>query len=317
MQLSVVTTLYKSSRFIPEFHSRMTAVAASLFRDFEIIYVDDGSPDDSLGVVKGIQSQDRRVKIIELSRNFGHHQAIWTGLQHARGDLVFLIDSDLEEAPELLKDFFHELSLSGPEVVYGVAQERKGSAVKKWGGLIFYKFFNCLADVQIPQNLLTVRLMTRNYLDSLLSHQETSFAMSGLWARTGFRQLPMVVEKGSRDQPSYNLFGRLKMLVDTLTAFSSKPLILGFYLGLLFLCLAFGGVVKLAMDRLFFTTPPEGWTSLVISIWGIGGLVLFCQGLQGIYLAKIFQETKRRPIAFIRKIHETNGESGHDIQNVA
>ena len=317
MQLSIVTTLYKSSAFIREFHSRIIEVASSLFQEFEVVFVDDGSPDDSLLVAKEIQLHDSRVRIIELSRNFGHHQAIWTGLQHAQGKLVFLIDSDLEEAPELLRDFFQELSNKQADVVYGVAKQRNGSFFKKWGGQLFYNFFNCLADIKIPQNLLTVRLMTRDYLKALMSHKETSFAMSGLWARTGFLQYPLVVDKGARDQPSYNLFGRIRMLVDTITAFSSKPLVLGFYLGGMFLLLAIAGTIKLVINRFVYTSPPEGWTFLAVSVWGIGGLVLFCQGVQGIYLAKIFQETKQRPITFIKKIHTVSGETDHDIQNVA
>jgi len=317
MQLSIVTTLYKSSAFIREFHSRITEVASSLFQEFEVVFVDDGSPDDSLLVAKEIQLHDSRVRIIELSRNFGHHQAIWTGLQHAQGKLVFLIDSDLEEAPELLRDFFQELSNKEADVVYGVAKQRNGSFFKKWGGILFYKIFNVLADVQIPQNLLTIRLMTRPYLNALLSHKENSFAISGLWARTGFKQNAFLMEKGARDLPSYSFFKRLKMVVNTITAFSSKPLIMGFYFGVIFLLLSIIGVCKLVVERLFYSSPPEGWTFLAVSVWGIGGLVLFCQGVQGIYLAKIFMETKRRPIAFIRKIHGIDSRSDRDIQNVA
>lgn len=317
MQLSIVTTLYKSQEFVKEFHNRICNSAEQITEDFEIIYVDDGSPDNSLELAATIQRENKKVKVIELSKNFGHHQAIWTGLLHAKGDIVFLIDIDLEEKPEWLPLFYNELTDKKSDVVYGVTKKRKGNWIKKWGGAVFYKGFNLLADIEIPENLLTVRLMNRNYLNALLSHPESTFALSGLWARTGFKQSPIELHKDSRKQSSYNLIRRIGMLVDTLTAFSSKPLVISFYLGLMVSLISIMGAGKIIIDRIFYSNPPEGWTSLTVSIWGIGGLILLCQGIQGIYLSKIFLETKRRPISIIRKIHEVKVPNLDNVQSAA
>ena len=317
MQLSIVTTLYKSQVFIHEFQNRICASANLITDDYEIIYVNDGSPDDSLKVAIEIQKIENRTKVIELSKNFGHHPAIWTGLKHAKGDLVFLIDSDLEESPELLNIFYSEIKKNNHDVVYGVAKERTGSWVKKIGGKLFYKGFNLLADTPIPENLCTVRLMSRNYLNALLTHTESTFALSGLWARTGFDQAPIVLDKGVRKTTSYNLIKRVSMLVHTLTAFSGKPLVVGFYLGIMIFLVAVIGALKIIVDRIFYSTPPEGWTSIVVSIWAIGGLILFCQGIQGIYLSKIFLEAKRRPVSIIKNIHESRGNHADKIRPAA
>lgn len=317
MQLSIVTTLFKSEAFIREFHQRICASANLITNDYEVIYVDDGSPDDSLKIAIDVQKKDRRTKVIELSKNFGHHPAIWTGLNYAKGELVFLIDSDLEEKPELLLMFYSEIKKNSHDVVYGVAKDRTGSWVKRVGGSLFYKGFNILADIPIPKNLLTVRLMNRNYLDALLTHSESTFALSGLWARTGFDQAPLMVDKGFRKVTSYNLIRRVSMLVHTLTSFSGKPLVLSFYLGIIIFLLSVIGALKIVVDRVFYSSPPEGWTSIAVSIWAIGGLILLCQGIQGIYLSKIFLEAKRRPVSIIKKIHETRENYADKIQPAA
>lgn len=317
MQLSIVTTLFKSQGFIYEFHQRICASANLITNDYEVIYVDDGSPDDSLKVAIEIQKKDCRTKVIELSKNFGHHPAIWTGLNLAKGDLIFLIDSDLEENPELLQSFYSKLKENSHDVVYGIAKERTGSWIKRIGGSLFYKGFNILADIPIPENLLTVRLMNRNYLDSLLTHTESTFALSGLWARTGFDQAPILVDKGFRKVTSYNLIRRVSMLVHTLTAFSGKPLVASFYLGIIVFLLSVIGALKIIVDRVFYSAPPEGWASIAVSIWAIGGLILLGQGIQGIYLSKIFLETKRRPVSIIKKIHETRESHADKIKPAA
>ena len=144
MKLSIVTTLYKSSEYVEEFYKRITKEAKKITDDYEIIFVDDGSPDDSLKKCVSLHKQDQKIKVIELSRNFGHHKAIMTGLSYAKGDFVFLIDSDLEEDPEFLEIFWEELQ-SGEDldVVYGLQKSRKGGWFEKFSGGLFYKVFNC------------------------------------------------------------------------------------------------------------------------------------------------------------------------------
>lgn len=159
MRLSIVTTLYKSSQYVDAFYKRISKEAKKVTEDYEIIFVDDGSPDDSLKKCVFLYEKDKKVKVIELSRNFGHHKAIMTGLSYAKGDFVFLIDSDLEEEPELLGKFWKELqSEEDLDVVYGVQEARKGNWFEQWSGDLFYKAFNTISHVNVPKNLITCRL---------------------------------------------------------------------------------------------------------------------------------------------------------------
>src|SRR2546422_9176768 len=156
MELSIVTTLYCSAPHVEEFSRRVCVAAEKITRDFEVILVNDGSPDRSLDVALSLALRDARVKVIDLSRNFGHHKAMMTGLAHARGELVFKIDCDLEEDPELLLDFHSAIKSSGADTVYGVQATRKGRWWERLSGLLFWKFFNILSSVQVPMNPLTV-----------------------------------------------------------------------------------------------------------------------------------------------------------------
>ena len=164
--LSIITTVYKSERYVHEFYERSRKVLQRLgISQYEFIFVDDGSPDNSLDEALKLHDQDRRVSVIQLSRNFGHHKAIMTGLAHAAGDFVFLIDVDLEEDPELLERMWAETQKDKSiDVVYGVQETRKGKFFERWSGLLFYWAFNWLADgTKVEKNFCTIRLMKRNY----------------------------------------------------------------------------------------------------------------------------------------------------------
>src|SRR4051812_40198993 len=217
MRLSIVTTLYRSEMSLREFHQRISVAAAPL-GDYEIVYVNDGSPDDSLRVVLELFHEDRHVRVIDLSRNFGHHKAMMTGLAHARGDLVFLIDSDLEEDPELLSTFADALRQSAADVVYGVQQRRRGDVFERWSGWLFFKIFNALSDHRIPANVLTVRLMTKRYVSALLAHRERETTIAGLWAITGYRQVAHPVVKHVKSPTTYSLVHRIDVLVNAITS---------------------------------------------------------------------------------------------------
>src|SRR5690606_17673266 len=162
MKLSIVATLYRSSSFIDEFYARCVTAAESLYGDdFEIILVNDGSPDDSLARAVALHERDRRVKVIDLSRNFGHHKAMMAGLAYSSGDFVFLLDSDLEEQPEWLANFYDELTrtdgIEAMDVVFGVQRKRKGNWFERVSGSVFFKVFNYLSEAEIPKNLVTAR----------------------------------------------------------------------------------------------------------------------------------------------------------------
>ena len=304
MNLSIVTTLYQSSAYLGEFYRRVCAAAEKITDDFEIILVNDGSPDNSLEVALSIYQGDNRVRVIDLSRNFGHHKAMMTGLAHARGDLVFLLDSDLEEEPELLGRFFEELKTTGADVVFGVQQRRKGGLFERVSGAIFFTLFNALSTHPIPGNVITARLMTSKYVSALVQHQERETLIGGLWALTGFKQMSVPVKKSHNSTSTYNLRRKVGHLVNAITSFSGKPLVLIFYLGCLILLISGIAALDLIIRKLIFGTLLQGWASLIVSIWLLGGMTIFCLGVIGIYLSKIFIEVKQRPYTIVRDAYE-------------
>lgn len=305
MQLSIVTTLYKSSPYVNEFYSRMSIEAQKITDDYEIIFVDDGSPDDSLEKAVSLYEKDNKVKVIELSRNFGHHKAIMTGLSHTMGEFVFLIDSDLEEEPELLRIFWNELHKEKDlDVVYGVQESRKGGWFERWSGRLFWKLINFMSPITIPSNIITARLMTSKYNQSLIAYKENEIFLGGLFAHTGYKQKAVEVKKGSQSPSTYTLTRKLLLLVNAVTSFSSKPLIYIFYIGLITTFFSTIFILKLVIDKLFFGLTFEGWTSLIVSVWFFGGLIILLLGIIGIYLSKIFIEVKQRPYTIVKNFHE-------------
>lgn len=309
MKLSIVSTLYQSAPYISEFHARSTEAAQALARDaYEIILVNDGSPDDSLQIAAVLAQSDPHVTVVDLSRNFGHHKAIMTGLDHARGDLVFLIDSDLEEDPAWVQMFHEDMQSGGHDVVYGVQEQRKGGWFERVSGAVFYRFFNTLSGVELPRNLITARLMRRSYVQALLMHREREIMIAGLWQITGFDQKARTVRKLTRSETTYTLRRKLMTTVDALTSFSNAPLILIFNIGVTIVAFASIYIAYLVFNWAFLARPLDGWTSIMGSIWLLGGLIISFIGIIGLYLSKIFVETKQRPYTIVRKIYRQDDE---------
>jgi putative glycosyltransferase len=308
MDISVVSTLYRTAEHLEEFHRRLKVAVETITRSYEILLVNDGSPDNSLDVALALHARDPRVRVVDLSRNFGHHKAMMTGLSLARGRRVFLIDSDLEEAPELLGEFHRSLQEEGADVVYGVQEARKGGSFERVTGALFFRIFNLLSSTPLSPNLTTVRLMTRRYVDSLVAHREREMIIAGLWAITGFKQVPKTVQKGSRRSSSYRLAYKIDHLVNSVTAFSDRPLIFIFYLGLAISTLASVAAGYLVTRRLFFGVLLAGWPSLIVSIWLLGGMTVLSLGIIGMYVSKIFIETKQRPYTIVRQSYDRTGE---------
>ncbi len=304
MKLSIVTTLYQSAAYVLEFHQRISAAAKKITTDYEIIFVNDGSKDNSFEIAKTIHVSDIHVNVIDLSRNFGHHIAIMTGLAHASGDYVFLIDCDLEEEPELLTIFWKEMiARQGADVVYGVQQKRQGNFIEKFAGKYFYKIINYLSDIKIDENVMVVRLMTRLYVKNLLKYTERELVFVGIAALTGFKQISVLVVKKDNGSTTYNFEKKLNLAINFITSLSSKPLVFIFNLGLLITLISLIGTSFLLLRRIFFGLMAPGWASIMLSIWLLGGVIIFCLGIIGMYISKIFIEVKQRPYSLIKEIH--------------
>lgn len=303
MRLSIVTTMYMSEPYVLEFYRRARAAADKITPDVEIIFVDDGSPDAALQQAVSLLDSDPCVRVIQLSRNFGHHKAMMTGLAHATGDLVFLIDSDLEEDPALLEPFYEKLISTGADVVFGCHARRPGGWLRNFGPKIHYRASALLCDPPLHENTLTVRLMTADYVRSLVQHQERELSIAGLWQITGFYQVPMSVNKAWKGTTTYTFRRKVATLVDNVTSFSNKPLVFIFYLGAAIFIISSSAAGYLIIDRIFFRALQAGWASVIVSIWMLGGVTIFCIGLVGIYVSKVFIETKQRPYTIIRRIY--------------
>lgn len=304
MKLSIVTTMYYSAPYIEEFHRRITETAEKITDDYEIIFVNDGSPDNSLEAALRIYEKDKKVKIIDLSRNFGHHKAMMRGLAHARGEKIFLIDCDLEESPEWMISFSKQMDKDNCDVVYGVQERRKGGVFERLSGAFAYLVFNIICDINTDKNIVTARMMTKRYVDALMCYNESESVFTGLCSLAGFEQHPQIVKKNATSPTTYTITRKIALVVDMITSFSTAPLRAIFYTGVTIFTIATIYAGYLFINRVFFAKPLDGWTSIMVSIWLLGGLIVSFIGIIGIYLCRIFIETKRRPNTITRKVYE-------------
>lgn len=302
--VSVVTTLYRSSGHLAEFFQRMRAAVDLVTTDAEFIFVNDGSPDDSLQVILELAKTDARVVVVDLSRNFGHHPAILTGLEISRGDLIFTIDCDLEEPPELFGEFHQRYGEHNVDVVYGYQTQRKGKRFERLTGSIFWKLINLDNPyVKIPENPLTIHLMSRRYIEAILSHPERVVFLAGIYALAGFAKLPFAVQKSSKGSSVYTVRRKLTLFMSAITSFTIWPLIYTFYFGILISTLAALTGLGIVGLKLYSHDLSVGWPSLLASVWFLGGCNIFSIGLIGIYLSQVFAEVKSRPVAIVRDVY--------------
>lgn len=301
-EISIVTTVYKSEGFLEEFYQRsMESIKNCGFSSHEFIFVIDGITDNSISVLQELKLQDPQIRIVQLSRNFGHHKAMMTGINCAKGNLVFAIDCDLEEKPELISEFYAKYQDVDADVVFGVQDVRKGKFFEKFTGKIFYWLFNKLADTPIEPNILMARLMSRKYVDQLGKYTERSLFLGGVFALVGFNQISITVEKGSRGASNYSIKKRAMLMVDAITSSTHRLLVYVFYLGIFMSSLSFVISLFYLIKAAFITDYLGGWPSLILSIWFLSGIIILCLGIVGMYISKMFEEVKQRPLAVIQQ----------------
>jgi putative glycosyltransferase len=244
--------------------------------------------------------------VIDLSRNFGQHKAMMTGMDHARGEYVFLIEIDLEEQPEWVVGF-HEILIKEQDVdvVYGVQGKRKGGFFERLWGSLFYKAFNLLAQFKMPKNHVTARLMTRRYVDALLMHRDRILFLGGVYEQVGFRQIPHLVEKLSHSKTTYTAGKKLLLAVNSMVSFSTAPLFAMFWFGLAVFFFSMA-IFAWVLYRWWAESITPGWTSVFASIWLVGGILMLSLGVIGIYLKKVIEEVKEQPYTIIRKVYRNS-----------
>lgn len=303
--LSIVTTMYRSRRFLDQFLSEcQQAAAESGCGSFEIVLVNDGSPDDCVTYAIGRMKDIPQLVIVDLSRNFGHHYAMQAGLRHARGELIMLIDCDLEVSPLILREFKTKLQASGCDMVYGFQEMRKGGLFERASGGFFYKAFNLLSDIQIPENIATERLMTRRYVQALLQLGDHNLFMGGMMSWTGFEQIGLPVQKKQREgKSSYTLLRRIHLMINAVSSFSALPLVWMFNVGMMITTVSFLHMFYLLFRKLFFNDAIIGFTSVMALMLLILGILTTGLGIIGIYLGKVFTQVQNRPTYIVKDIH--------------
>ena len=304
MKLSIISSLYRSQPFILKFYQRILSVIKELpavGESFEIILVNDGSPDDSLAVALELAASDSRVRVIDLSRNFGHHKALMTGIRYAQGELAFVIDCDLEEDPALLTTFWKVLSENpNCDAAFGVQARRKGEWWERISGACFWKLLNFLAEPKIAENQLIARLLTRRYYNSLLCFPESEIVFSGICNLVGFEQIAVEVRKQSKGTTSYSFLKKLKLALGMITSYTTKPLELLLSVGIGVVALSVVAFLWSLYSHLAAPANASPWLLLGSTIWLACGIVVLAQGLLGIYLARIYEQVKQRPFTIVR-----------------
>jgi len=306
MKISVVAPLYKSAPYIEELYRRCVDTIHSIDEDFEheIVFVNDGSPDDGVSVAKRIAMRDPNVIVIDLARNHGQHRAIMVGLEAAAGDLVSVIDSDLEDEPEWIARFYTEMLTSGCDVVYGVqSHKKKRGPIYRMGRGFFFRAMRLLSGAKFRENALNARLMSRRYVDAVLQFREREIFIDGIFEMCGFSQMPVSVVKYDRSPTNYTLPRLLSMAINGITSFSTRPLIGIAVMGVVVCALAFAYTAVIVFQKLVFGVPVEGWPSTMAAILIIGGMNILANGIIAVYLAKVFYEVKQRPLAVVREVY--------------
>ena len=285
---------------------------------FEIIYVDDGSSDDTATILREIQAADCCVRVVRLSRNFGHQIAITAGLEHASGDAVVIIDADLQDPPEVIGEFLARWR-EGYDVVYGVRTDRPGeTAFKLWTAKAFYRLINRLSDTRIPLDTGDFRLMDRAAVDALLSMPERDRFVRGMVSWLGFSQVAVPYTRAARYAGStkYPLFKMVRLATDGILSFSITPLRLATWTGFAASGLAILGILYALYAHFFASHLVRGWTSSLIAVLFIGGVQLICLGIIGEYVGRIYGESKRRPLYFVRERLGFNAQTHPAVADV-
>ena len=300
---SIVVPVYKSAEFIHELHARLSKAVQSITASYEIIYVNDGSPDASLTLLQALHATDPHIAIINLSRNFGQFAATRVGLSYAKGDYIYVTDADLEEAPEWLPKFYSTLQATDTEIVYGMQSRLSPhSFSQRIGAKCWRLIAKYWSDIALIENYVTTRLMRRRYVQDLLQFHERTGGMYILCQLAGHRHAVAQVEKSYRGASSYNFRKKCGVFIDHVVSATSFPILCLFLFSGFMLLIA-----TIHATALLNTSTPLYFTRLILaSIWSVGGLLGFAIGIAGIYLSRLLLEAKQRPIAIVESVVNSN-----------
>ncbi len=300
VRISVVVPVYNEQENLPELQRRLADALAAY--DYDVIFVDDGSRDASLSMLLSFHQANPRMKALSFSRNFGHQVAISAGIDHAAGDAVILMDGDLQDPPEVLPRFIDKWR-EGFEVVYAIRRRRKEGLLKRMAYAAFYRILRKVSYLNIPLDSGDFCLMDKKVVDVLKGLPERTRFVRGLRTWAGYRQTGLEYERDRRyaGKPKYTFTKLLKLAYDGIVAFSDVPLRVAIYLGLGSAAAAFLGVLFVIYEKVTNNVPVVGWTSTIVILLFLGGLILTTLGIIGEYISRIYEEVKHRPLYIIRE----------------
>lgn len=317
--LSVVVPAYNEQEVLPEFHRRLSEVLRSLPLRAEVVYVNDGSTDSTITVLRNLQMCDSRLAIVDLSRNFGKEIALTAGLDHSSGDAVVVIDADLQDPPELIPKLLGHWR-EGYDIVYAKRTVREGeSFLKKAAARMFYRLIQGVSRVKIPEDTGDFRLLSRRAIDSLSQLREQHRFMKGLFAWIGYPQKAVLYERARRyaGETKWNYWRLWTLALEGFTSFTIAPLKIASYVGLLVALGAFTFGMIIIYKTIMFGEPVRGYPSLMVVVLFLGGVQLIALGILGEYLGRIFNETKKRPLYFVKDLRPSIPERGADSSSPA
>jgi polyisoprenyl-phosphate glycosyltransferase len=312
--ISIVSPVYDEEAGIEEFHRRLSACLEGLAADldFEVVYVNDGSVDRSLELLREIVADDDRVRVVDLSRNFGHQIALSAGVDHAHGDAVVVIDSDLQDPPEVIPEMI-ERWRKGFKVVYGVRVSRSGETrFKLWTSKLYYGLIDRVSEVPLPRNAGDFRLLDRQVVDVLDQMPERNRYVRGMVAWVGFPQCAVEYERDARyaGTTKYSLTKMIRLGLDGITSFSDRPLRLATELGVLVTVVSFAfGLWVILASIVDPSGGSRGWPSLMAVVLFLGGVQLLCVGVLGEYVGRVYRETKGRPLYVVNDVIDAPGNA--------
>lgn len=307
--ISAIIPCYNEEKALPHFLKELNQTASAMPEaDFEIIFIDDGSKDNTHTLIKEMSQADPRIRYIAFSRNFGKEAAIYAGLEHASGDYMVIMDADLQDPPSLLRQMFHTVTIEGYDSVATRRVTRKGEPkIRSFFARMFYRLINKMSDVEIADGARDYRMMSRKFVNALLEMKEHNRFSKGLFAWVGYETKWIEYENIERvaGETKWSFWGLFKYSIEGIVAFTTTPLVLSSAIGILFCFLAFLAIIFVVIRKLLFGDPVAGWVSLVCIITFIGGIQMFCMGILGQYMAKMYLEIKNRPLYLI---NDTNFE---------
>ena len=303
--LSVIVSCYNEEETIPIFYKEICKVSKKMnYVDFEFIFVNDGSCDKTLDAIKRLNKEDKRVKYLSFSRNFGKEAAMYAGLVSSKGDYVTLMDADLQDPPKLLEDMYRLITEDGFDCVGTRRVTRKGEPqIRSFFARMFYKLINKMSNVELVDGARDYRLMTRQMVDAILSLKEYKRFSKGLFSFVGFKTKWLEYENIERvaGETKWSFWKLFIYAVDGITAFSTAPLVISAVIGFIFCLLSFIMILVIIIRTLVYGDPVSGWPSQACIIFMVSGIQLFCLGIIGQYLANTYLETKNRPIYIVKE----------------